>query len=212
MASEFQVKTNCFEIVKLPTTEYYRYNVGMYALTVSRHPNASPLRILSEAQDLLQATRGHTTFTNSVAPATFRPKALYDGDAIIYSCNMATSRLSNGRLASIERLELDMTTDVDDTVFLATDDYWGCNWSGMLPMFCPSTVDPNLLATLMSPGRAFPVSQCRWQIIGRGSPVHARKTFKVTQFVDPAAFAGIADDGEVGEDVAVDGDGSLYGM
>ncbi|KAF9032330.1 hypothetical protein BDZ89DRAFT_1037173 [Hymenopellis radicata] len=85
MASEFQVKTNCSEIVKLPTTEYYRYNVGMYALTVSRHPNASPLRILSEAQDLLQATRGHTTFTNSVATATFRPKALYDGDAIIYS-------------------------------------------------------------------------------------------------------------------------------
>ncbi|KAF8998743.1 hypothetical protein BDZ89DRAFT_1147993 [Hymenopellis radicata] len=57
---------------------------------------------------------------------------------------------------TLEKLELDMTSDVDDVVFLEADIGWCCNWGKILDMICPSRVDLARLGAVMPAGTAFP--------------------------------------------------------
>ncbi|KAF9020386.1 hypothetical protein BDZ89DRAFT_1043403 [Hymenopellis radicata] len=57
---------------------------------------------------------------------------------------------------TLENLELDMTSDVDDVVFLEADIGWRCNWGKILDMICPSRVDLAMLGAIMPAGTAFP--------------------------------------------------------
>ncbi|KAF9049360.1 Piwi-domain-containing protein [Hymenopellis radicata] len=76
MASEFQVKTNCFPITK--------YAIHAYRLDATK--------IFRKRQEVIQRLQ------NNVAPETFHPKVLYDGDAIIYSSHRL--KLPGGGAAS----------------------------------------------------------------------------------------------------------------
>ncbi|KAF9003115.1 Piwi-domain-containing protein [Hymenopellis radicata] len=96
MASEFKVKTNCFEIVELPTKEYHQYSgkpfqiVYVPFLIIPSVEFSPKPKTFCKRQEVIQHLQ------NSVAPTTFRPKALYDGDAIIYSSHRLKLRDSKG--------------------------------------------------------------------------------------------------------------------
>ncbi|KAF8919662.1 Piwi domain-containing protein [Mucidula mucida] len=85
MASEFEARTNCFQITRLPTKEYHQY--------AGKHFGLSPeTQIFRKRQEIIQRLQ------NNVAPEIFNPKVLYDGNAIIYSSHRL--RLPGGGAAS----------------------------------------------------------------------------------------------------------------
>ncbi|KAK0240575.1 argonaute-like protein [Armillaria nabsnona] len=72
---EFTVVTNCFTIDRLPQKEYIQYDVlPTYLVRISPKVEGFKMR-----QILMRKLQ------NNIAPSVFCPKAMYDGDAILYA-------------------------------------------------------------------------------------------------------------------------------
>ncbi|KAJ4488451.1 Piwi domain-containing protein [Lentinula aciculospora] len=102
------VNTNCFEITKLPSNSFYLYDISWVALTfhflfIDDYAENS-IVIQPERKNVEDRQLIMKKLQTSVAPTIFSPRALYDGNALLYSSHML--RLAGGGSA---KFDIDLT-------------------------------------------------------------------------------------------------------
>ncbi|KAG7452837.1 Piwi-domain-containing protein [Guyanagaster necrorhizus] len=82
---EFTVVTNCFTIDRLPQKEYLQYDGTFHNISTSLQQSYDLSSISPQVDRFKTRQAILRKLQNDIAPSIFCPKAIYDGDAILYA-------------------------------------------------------------------------------------------------------------------------------